>query len=144
MKLNLKLGISFALLLSLTTLPIVPASAATASPKCDRVKAQVMKFEKSEKTFSTKYEPVNGKWSWFFTNAHLNEYWLLQKRIVNFEVRLFAYASSNLTCFSKNQQEYIETENQEWKDIKGYLKGQPDWVAGIAFVPIEWDSIYNR
>lgn len=136
--------ISFSLLFALTVFPLAPAAAATASPKCDKVRAQVLKYEKSEIAFSQQYAPVNGKWSWFFTNAHLSEYWLLQKKIVNFEVKLFRYANSNLSCFTTGQQEYILSENQEWKEIQAYLKDQPDWVAGIAFVPIEWDSIYDR
>lgn len=144
MKRFLGVGISLLLVLSLTHFSLAPAGAATVSPKCDRVKAQIKTFEKSEKTFSIQYAPVNGKWSWFFTKAHVNEYWLLQKKIIDFEVKLFAYAKANLTCFSLSQQEYIESEYQEWRDIQGYLKGQPDWIAGITFVPIEWDSIYSR
>lgn len=144
MKRSLGLWISLLFFFSLSTFYLAPATAATLPPKCNKVKVQVKTFEKAEKIFSTQYAPVNGKWSWFFTNAHLSGYWLLQKKIVAYEVKLFTFANSNLPCFTIVQQEYIASEFQEWKDIQGFLSAQPDWIAGIAFVPIEWDSIYDR
>jgi hypothetical protein len=33
---------------------------------------------------------------------------------------------------------------KEWKDLQTFLKVQPDWIAGFNFVPIVWDSIYDK
>ena len=120
------------------------AQAATTPAKCAKVKDQIKAFERTEKVYSVKYASVNGKWSWFFTNAHQQQSWLLQKEIVNFEVKMFTYYRANLTCFTVRQQAYAEAEYQKWKDYQGNLSTQPDWVAGINFIPIEWDSIYSR
>ena len=90
------------------------------------------------------YAPVNGKWSWFFSSAHLNDYWVLQKKIIDFEVAIFAYDRVNLTCFTVKQQAYVKVVSKQWNELQRFVKGQPDWIAGFSFVPIVWDSIYDK
>ncbi len=144
MKRFLGVVIPVALLFSASTFVATSAQAVAPTAQCAKVKAQVAAYEKIEKVYSVKYASVNGKWSWFFTSVHQQESWLLQKEIVNFEVKLFAYYRANLTCFTLRQQDYAKAEYQKWIDNRDYLKNQPDWVAGINFIPIEWDSIFSR
>lgn len=121
-----------------------PAQAASVSADCAKAKAQVLTYEAKEKEFATQYAPVNGKWSWFFSSAHLNDYWLLQKKIVDFEVTLFTYDLNSMSCFTLKQQGYAKVVYKEWKGIQGFLKAQPDWISGFSFTPIVWDSIYDK
>lgn len=131
------------LLASVAVLPI-SAQAASVSANCQKVKAQVMAYEAKEKVFANQYAPVNGMWSWFFSSAHLNDYWLLQKKIVDYEVTMFTYDLNHLSCFTVKQQEYAKVVYKEWKDLQEFLKAQPDWIAGFSFTPIVWDSIYDK
>ena len=122
----------------------LPAQAASVSVDCGKVKAQVQAYEAKEKAFASRYAPVNGKWSWFFSSAHLNEYWLMQKEIVDFEVKLFTYDLNSSACFTTKQKSYAKAVYKEWVDIQKFLKAQPDWINGFSFTPIIWDSIYDK
>jgi len=135
-----------ALGIMVATLGATGASAADPLPgssACNKVKAQVLAYEKQEQIFKKDYEPVNGIWSWFFTSAHLNKYWNLQKEIVDFEVAMFAYDVKNISCFTPRQRRYAKTEFEEWKSIQRFIAETPDWVTGFSFVPIAWDSIFK-
>lgn len=120
---------------------IAPANAAVVTSECKKVVAQIQLYEVQEKIFAKKYQPVNGIWSWFFTGAHQNKYWILQKDIVNFEVKMFTNDVANLSCFTLKQQQYAQKELEEWKGIQSYISGTPDWIRGFSFVPIDWESI---
>lgn len=127
---------------------IVVAGASGASPQpgssaCNKVKAQVLAYEKQEQIYKKSYEPVNGIWSWFFTGANLNKYWNLQREIVDFEVAMFTFDNRNISCFTPRQQAYAKTEIEEWKSIQKFLKETPNWITGFSFIPILWDSIYK-
>lgn len=113
------------------------------SSACNDVRAKILSYEKQEKVYAKQYEPVNGIWSWFFTSAHLNKYWNLQKEIVDFEVAMFAYDIKNISCFTPRQQAYAKSESEEWTNLQSFIKETPDWVTGFAFIPIAWDSIYK-
>jgi hypothetical protein len=130
-------------LASLVFTPI-SAHAVTASAACQKVKIQVLAGEAKEKNFAQAYAPVNGKWSWFFSSAHLNDYWVLQKKIIDFEVVMFANDLAKLPCFTLKQQAYAKGVSKQWNDLQTFVAGQPDWLAGFSFVPIVWDSIYNK
>jgi hypothetical protein len=137
-------GLTLTLLLSGFVLNPVSAQAASVSVDCKNVKTQVMAYEAKEKDFALQYAPVNGMWSWFFSSAHRNDYWLLQKKIVDFEVTMFAYDLNHISCFTPKQQAYAKFVYKEWKDLQTFLTGQPDWITGFSFTPIVWDSIYDK
>lgn len=137
-------GLTLMFLLSSLVMAPISAQAASVSAKCQKVRAQVVAYEAKEKDFAVQYAPVNGMWSWFFSSAHLNEYWLLQKKIVDYEVKMFSYDLDNLSCFTLKQQAYAKVVYKEWKDLQVFLKEQPDWIAGFSFTPIVWDSIYDK
>ncbi len=141
MKRFLASGVVLGILISGLTTLISPANAVVVTNECKKVKAQIQTYEAQEKVFEKDYEPVNGIWSWFFTSAHLNKYWNLQKEIVNFEVEMFAYDVANLSCFTLKQQQYAQTEFEEWKGLQSFISGTPDWITGFSFIPIDWDSI---
>ena len=138
------IGVSFTLLIS--ALVFIPASAqaASVSANCSKIKSQVLAYESQEKGLAVRYEPVNGKWSWFSSSAYLNDYWLLQKKIVYFEVTIFTYDLNHMSCFTTKQQVYAKFVYKEWVAIQGFLKAQPDWINGFSFTPIVWDSIYAK
>ncbi len=137
-------GLALTFLLAGIAVTPVSAQATSVSANCQKVKAQVMAYEAKEKDFAVQYAPVNGQWSWFFSSAHLNEYWLLQKKIVDYEVAMFSYDLDNLACFTLKQQEYAKAVYKEWKDLQDFVNAQPDWIAGFSFTPIVWDSIYDK
>ncbi|MEI9907065.1 MAG: hypothetical protein WDO06_03370 [Actinomycetota bacterium] len=139
------LGVAFALFISIATFSASSANAAaTLSPKCEGVKAQILAYEEQEKPLATQYEPVNGKWSWFFATAHPEEYIALEKKIVDFQVKLFTYDKANLDCFTPDQKDYANENFKKWREIQKSLKTTPNWVAGFTFVAIVWDSIYDK
>jgi hypothetical protein len=138
------LGLVPALVLVSLVLTPQPARATAFSADCQKVKTHVLADEAKERDFEQAYAPVNGKWSWFFSSAHLNDYWLLQKKIIDFEVVMFAYDLANLPCLTPKQQAYAKTVSKQWNDLRTFVNGQPDWIAGFSFVPIVWDSIYDK
>jgi hypothetical protein len=137
-------GLTLTLWLSGFVLNPVSAQAASVSGDCKNVKKQVLSYESKEKDFAAQYAPVNGMWSWFFSSAHRNDYWLLQKKIVDFEVTMFTYDLNHISCFTVKQQAYAKVVYKEWKDLQTFLTGQPDWITGFSFTPIVWDSIYDK
>lgn len=137
-------GLALTVLLSSFVLNPVAVQAASVSADCKNVKKQVMTYEAKERDFAKQYAPVNGMWSWFFSSAHRNDYWLLQKKIVDFEVVQFTYDLNHLPCFTVKQQAYAKVVYKEWKDLQDFLTGQPDWITGFSFTPIVWDSIYDK
>lgn len=137
-------GLAITFLLVSVAISPTPAQAASVSANCQKVKAQVLAYEAKEKEFATEYAPVNGMWSWFFSSAHLNEYWILQKKIVDFELTMFTYDLNHLSCFTLKQQAYAKVVYKEWKDLQNFVNSQPDWIAGFNFTPIVWDSIYDK
>lgn len=137
-------GLTVSLLVFGGALAPLSAQAASVTVDCAKVKTQVLAYEAKEKDFATQYAPVNGKWSWFFSSAHLNDYWILQKQIVDFEVTLFTYDLNNSSCFTVKQQGYAKVVFKEWIDLQDFLKAQPDWINGFSFTPIVWDSIYDK
>lgn len=116
------LTLTFLFLFAGVAVSPVSAQAASVSANCQKVKAQVMAYEAKEKIFANQYAPVNGMWSWFFSSAHLNDYWLLQKKIVDYEVTMFTYDLNHLSCFTVKQQEYAKVVYKEWKDLQEFLK----------------------
>lgn len=137
-------GLALAFLMASVVFLPVPVQAASVSANCQKVKTQVLVYESKEKEFATQYAPINGMWSWFFSSAHLNEYWLLQKKIVQYELAMFTYDLNHLTCFTPKQQAYIKVVYKEWKDLQDFVNAQPDWIAGFNFTPIVRDSIYDK
>lgn len=135
-----------ALTFSLATVVVSPppVHAASISADCSKVKAQVLAYEAKEKSFAAQYAPVNGKWSWFFSSAHLNDYWQLQRKIVDYELTMFTYSLNHLPCFTLKQQAYAKVVYKQWKDVQSFVNSQPDWIAGFSFTPIVWDSIYDK
>lgn len=137
-------GLAIAFALSSFLILPTPALAASVSVDCKNVKAHVTAEEAKEKAFAVEYAPVNGMWSWFFSSAHRNDYWLLQKKIVDFEVTMFTYDLNHLPCFTVKQQAYAKVVYKQWKDLQSFLTGQPDWISGFSFTAIVWDSIYAK
>lgn len=138
------IGLALTFLLATLTFSPAPAQAASIAADCSKVKAQVLANEAKEKPFAAQYAPVNGMWSWFFSSAHLNEYWILQKKIVDYELSIFTYDLNHLTCFTPKQQAYAKVVYKQWKDVQSFVNSQPDWIAGFNFTPIVWDSIYDK
>lgn len=133
-------GLMISVLISTNASAVGPLPGSSA---CNKVKLQVLAYEKQEQIYKKAYEPVNGIWSWFFTGANLNKYWNLQKEIVDFEIAMFTFDNRNITCFTPRQQAYAKTEIEEWKSIRKFLQETPNWITGFSFIPILWDSIYK-
>lgn len=127
---------------------LLPVSAQAVSPSptadCAKVKAKILNYQAQERIFAKEYAPVNGKWSWFFSSAHLNDKWNLQKKIVDFEVVLFTFDMANISCFNLRQQSYIKLSYKKWKDRQRFLNGKLDWLQGFTFTSIAWDSVYAK
>jgi len=137
-------GLALAFILAAAVVSPLSAEAASISADCSKVKAQVLAYEAQEKPLAAQYAPVNGKWSWFFSSAHLNDYWQLQKKIVDYELTMFTYDLNHLPCFTLKQQAHAKVVYKQWKDVQSFVNSQPDWIAGFSFTPVVWDSIYDK
>jgi hypothetical protein len=137
-------GLALMVLFVSTVMSVPTSSAATLPSKCVGVKAQVRAYEKMEKPLAVAYEPVNGKWSWYFATDNADYYIDLQKQIVDLQVKMFTFEKANLECFTPTQKEYANASLKTWKEIQSELAVRPSWLAGFTFVAIVWDSIYSK
>jgi len=137
-------GLAIMVLFASTVFSVQASSAATLPSKCVGVKAQVRAFEKMEKPLAVAYEPVNGKWSWYFATDNADYYIDLQEQIVDLQVKMFTFDKANLECFTPTQKQYAIASLKIWKDLQAELAVRPSWLAGFSFVAIVWDSIYSK
>ena len=127
---------------------IAPASAVFGLSKCEKVKKQILAYEKTEKPLIADWQNYSGQWIWDYPQKSQLE---IQKRwtnIVNLEVKMYSLEINNPKCFSNSQNIYIKDIYPKWKKQQQTNKFNPtgnnaDNGKGY-YIEISWDSIYNQ
>ena len=145
MKKRVSIGFTVLILLGSS---LTPANAVLGLSACEKVKKQVLSYEKTEKPLIKDWQNYVGDWIWDYpSDSRLK----LQKRfvnIVNIEVKMYSLEINNPKCFTNSQNIYIKKIYPKWKEYQQINRAYPD--ANNAddgkgyFIPITWDSIYNQ
>jgi hypothetical protein len=125
-----------------------PSQAIFGLSTCEKVKKQILGFEKIEKPMVDDWQNYAGNRIWDYpSESQLT----LQKRwtnIVNLEVKMYALELNNPKCFTNSQNIYIKDVYPKWKKDQMINRFNPtannaDNGAGY-YIRISWDSIYNQ
>ena len=127
---------------------LTPANAVFGLSACEKIKKQILSYEKSEKPLIKDWQNYVGVWILNYPSDSRLE---LQKRfvnIVNIEVKMYSLEINNPKCFTNSKNIYIKKYYPKWKKHQQINKAYPyadnaDDGKGY-FMPIIWDSIYNQ
>ena len=127
---------------------MAPANAILGLSQCEKVKKQILSYEKQEKPLAQKWVPANGQLHSRFSLAQNRTFFNLYKSIVKLEVKMYTIEKNNPKCFTITQNEYINKVYPYWKELDNYYKFNPTYVFNPRLIPI-WpeislDSIYNQ
>ena len=127
---------------------MAPANAILGLSQCEKVKKQILNYEKQEKPLAQKWVPANGQLHSRFTLEQNKVFFNLHKSIVKLEVKMYTLEKNNPKCFTITQNEYINRVYPLWKDWENYYKSTPRYVYQPRMFSywsdISWDSIYNQ
>ena len=127
---------------------ITPASAVFGLSTCEKVKKQILGYQKEEKVLSKKWEPANDKPHSDFSLSQNRYFFELHKSIVALEIKLFTLEKNNPKCFTITQNELITEVYPYWKKWETYYKNQRTYVYMPRMYQrwdnISWGSIYDN
>jgi hypothetical protein len=137
---------SAVIFLGLLTSSMAPANAIFGLSACEKVKNQILSYEKQEKALAIKWAPANGKPHSDFSLSQNRYFFELHKSIVKLEVKMFTLEKNNPKCFTITQNELIAETYPTWKKWETYYKNQTTYF----YLPrmyqkwsyITWESIY--
>jgi hypothetical protein len=86
---------------------MAPANAIFGLSKCEKVKKQILSYEKQEKALAVKWAPANGRLHSDFSLSQNRYFFELHKSIVRLEVKMFTLEKNNPKCFTITQNELI-------------------------------------
>ena len=127
---------------------MAPANAILGLSKCEKVKKQILSYERQEKLLAQKWVPANGQLHSRFTLQQNKVFFNLHKSIVKLEVKMYTLEKNNPKCFTITQNEYIKKVYPLWKEWETYYRFNPNYVYQPrmfnVWSEIAWDSIYNQ
>ena len=127
---------------------MTPANAILGLSQCEKVKKQILNYEKQEKPLAQKWVPANGQLHSRFTLEQNKVFFNLHKSIVKLEVKMYTLEKNNPKCFTITQNEYIKRVYPIWKEWETYYRFNPNYVYQPrmfnVWSEIAWDSIYNQ
>jgi hypothetical protein len=127
---------------------LTPAQAIFGLSKCEKVKKQILAYEKTEKPMIADWQNYSGEWIWNYSQESQRK---IQKRwtnIVNLEVKMYSLEINNPKCFTNSQNIYIKKVYPQWKKHQQTNKFYPTYNnadnGNGYYTAISWDSIYNQ
>ena len=139
---------SVIVVIGLLVTSMAPASAVFGLSKCEKVKKQVLAWQKIEKPMIQDWGNYSGNYFYKWESADALK---IQKRfinIVNLEVKMYALEMNNPKCFTNTQNTYIKDAYKNWKSYQQKNKFYPNDNNGTdssgVYISIKWDSIYNQ
>ena len=125
-----------------------PANAIFGLSTCEKVKKQILKYEKIDKPLAKKWEPYQGLLVWNVSQPELDQLLKNWKTLVDLEVKMYGLEINNLKCFTNTQSIYIKRVYPIWKAEQLKIRFNPNNYnfaskAGVI-TSISWDSIYNQ
>jgi hypothetical protein len=143
-----RLLVAVVVMMGLLATSLTPANAILGLSKCEKVKKQILAYEKIEKPLVKDWQNYAGDWIWSYsTDSQLK----IQQRwtnLVNLEVKMYTLEINNPKCFTNSQNIYIKNVYPEWKKSQSINKFYPN--ANNAdngkgyYTTVSWDSIYNQ
>jgi hypothetical protein len=127
---------------------MAPASAVFGLSKCEKVKKQILNYEKQERVLAVRWAPANGQLHNNFTLSQNRNFFNLHKSIVNLEVKIFTLEKNNPKCFTITQNEFITKVYPYWKEWENYYKFNRTYIYNErmynVWSDISWGSIYDN
>jgi hypothetical protein len=127
---------------------LTPAQAIFGLSKCEKVKKQVLAWQKVEKPMIKDWQNYSGDWIAAYegkSQLELQKKWI---NIVNLEVKMYSLEINNSKCFTNSQNIYIKDTYPNWKKHQQNNKFYPTYNNADDgrgyYLAISWDSIYNQ
>jgi hypothetical protein len=107
---------------------MAPATAVLGLSKCEKVKKQVLNYEKTEVSLNKAIKPFAGKSNMNFSITQNKSNYLVMKKFVAFEVTYLQYAYNNSQCFTRSQNEFIDQAYKYAKQIQNDFTITPYYI----------------
>jgi hypothetical protein len=140
--------LSCVLVLGLTVHISSPSHAIFGLSTCEKVKKQILAYEKIEKPLVSDWQNYAGDWIWDYSpksQLEIQKKWI---KIVNLEVKMYSLEINNPKCFTNSQNIYIKSVYPKWKKQQQINKFYPNSnnadVGNGYYSGVSWDSIYNQ
>ncbi len=140
--------LSCVLVLGLTMPVSSPAHAIFGLSTCEKVKKQILAYEKIEKPLVKEWQNYAGDWIHSYSGESqlkIQQRWI---NLVNLEVKMYTLEINNPKCFTNSQNIYIKNVYPAWKKYQSINRFDP--TANNAdngngyYISVSWDSIYNQ
>jgi hypothetical protein len=140
--------ISLCLVLGMAVPFAAPSHAIFGLSKCEKVKKQILAYEKIEKPLVKDWQNYAGDWILSYSGESqlkIQQRWI---NLVNLEVKMYSLEINNPKCFTNSQNMYIKNAYPVWKKSQSINKFDP--TANNAdngngyYTSVSWDSIYNQ
>lgn len=123
---------------------VTPANAVLGLSKCEKVKKQVLNYEKTEVSLNKAIKPFAGKSNMNFSITQNKSYYLMMKKFVAFEVTYLQYAYNNSECFTRSQNEFIDQAYKYAKQQQGNFDVNPYYINEFQNAGLLWSYPYNN
>jgi hypothetical protein len=127
---------------------MAPANALFGLSTCEKVKKQILAFEKTEKPMIAEWGNYAGDWIWDYSQKSQLEIQKKWIKIVNLEVKMYSLEINHPKCFTNSQNIYIKSIYPKWKKHQQTNKFYPNSNNADSgngyYIGISWDSIYNQ
>ena len=143
-----RLLVAVVVMMGLLTTSLTPANAILGLSKCEKVKKQILAYEKIEKPLVKDWQNYAGDWIFDYSRESqlkIQQRWI---NLVNLEVKMYTLEINNPKCFTNSQNIYINDAYLDWKKSQSINKFNP--TANNAdngngyYISVNWDSIYNQ
>jgi hypothetical protein len=104
---------------------VTPASAVFGLSKCEKVKKQILSYEKKELSLSRTVSSFAGQPAYKFTISQNKSNYLKMKKYVAFEFVYIRFAYNNSKCFTKSQNEFINASYKYNSELQTMFETNP-------------------
>jgi len=136
------------LVIGLLASTMAPASALFGLSNCEKVKKQILAYEKIEKPMVDSWNMKAGDYPYMWSQKAQLSFSRKWVDLVEIEMKMYTLEMNNLKCFTTTQKMYIKENYSAWKDLKNIIKFYTYPSYGInsegKYSYISWDSIYNQ
>ena len=116
---------STALVIGLLLSSIAPASAVFGQSQCEKVKKQILSYERKEVVLNRGVSSFAGQLAYKFTMNQNRSNYLKMKNFASFELTYLRYAYNNAKCFTRSQNEFISSSYKYAQEIQNMFTSTP-------------------
>lgn len=113
------------LVMGLLASSAAPATAAFGLSKCEKVKKQILSYEKKEIVLNRQVSSFAGQLAYQFSLSQNKSNYLKMKNYASFELTYLKYAYNNAKCFTRSQNEFINYSYKYAQDIQNLFISTP-------------------